>query len=310
MGSHRTRIPVFVLLAVGWFAASAVQAQCVTEPRLDNFTGAGEVVCPCFVTGEQAGAVFDLPPGEFPIEIVKVGIGWGSQSGGNPDQLEEAIKIYEGGLPNPGAPIFTVEGPVLTDGVINEFDIGILPGEAIINSGPFTVTLQFLEQSTLFGPSVIHDGNGCQLGRNAIFAIPGGWNDACLLGVSGDWVFYVFYRKLDCGPGGAPGSVPNLLLGRAGGTQLTLSWDTSCSVSDNDYQVYQGFMGAYYSHFSTLCTTGGATSVVLTPGVLDRYFLVVPTDTTQEGSYGRDSSGVERPQGGAACQAQQTIACP
>jgi len=304
------RILVLVLLAVGWLATSTAQAQCPPEPRLDNFTGAGTTVCPCFAVGEEAGAVFDLPPGEFPIEIVKIGIGWGSQSGGNPDQLEEAIKIYEGVPPNPGTPIYTLAGPVLTDGVINEFDIDILPGEAIVSSGPFMVTLQFLEQSTLFGPSVVHDGNGCSEGQNKIFAIPGGWLDGCEEGLNGDWVFYVFYRKLDCGPGGGPGSVPNLLLDRAGGNQLLLSWDASCSASDNDYQVYQGFMGAYYSHFSALCTTGGATSVVLTPGILDRYFLVVPTDGAEEGSYGRDGAGVERPQGGAACQPQQTGACP
>ena len=46
MGAHHRRIPFFVLLAVGWLAASNAQAQCPTEPRLDNFTGAGEFVCP------------------------------------------------------------------------------------------------------------------------------------------------------------------------------------------------------------------------------------------------------------------------
>ena len=38
-------------------------------------------------------------------------------------------------------------GPVLTDGVINEFDLEPLPGEIIIDSGPFTVTLEFLSQN-------------------------------------------------------------------------------------------------------------------------------------------------------------------
>ena len=102
----------------------------------------------------------DLPPGDFPIEILKVGIGWGSVFGGAPDSLEQAIHIYEGGLPNPGAPMFSLLGPVLVDGVINEFDLEPLPGEIIIDSGPFTVTLEFFNQNAndVFAPTVVHDG--------------------------------------------------------------------------------------------------------------------------------------------------------
>ena len=138
--------------------------------------------------GEQAGAVFDLPAAEFPIEILRVGIGWGSQFGGTPQSLEQAIHIYAAGLPDPGAPIFTLPGPQLTDGVINQFDLAPIPGEIIINSGPFSVTLEFLNSNSgdIFAPSVVHDGNGCQAGKNVVFAIPGGWSDACLLGVTGD----------------------------------------------------------------------------------------------------------------------------
>ena len=89
-----------------------------------------------------------------------------------------------------------------------------------------------------------------------------------------------------------------------------LTWDDSCSSSDDDYEVYEGFMGAYPSHFAKLCSTGGATIATFSPDQFDRYYLVVPTDGTQEGSYGRDSAGVERPQGGGACHGQGTITCP
>ncbi len=308
------------LLVVGWIAPSTVRAQCPTEPRLENFTGAGSVGCPCFIPGEQAGAVLDLPASEFPIEILKVGIAWGSQFGGAPDQLEEAIHIYAGGLPDPGAPVFTLQGPVLVDGVINEFDLEPLPGEIIIDSGPFMVTLEFLNENAgdPFSPTVVHDGNGCQLGKNTVFVIPGGWNDACLLGVTGDWVFYVFYRKLDCGGVTGSGGVPDgktvpgtpLLVGKTPAGQLSLTWDASCSSNDNDYGVYAGFLGAYYSHFSILCTTGGSTSAIVAPDAFNRYYLVVPNDGLQEGSYGRNSGDLERPAGGAACEAQQAIGCP
>jgi hypothetical protein len=186
-------------LAIALLAISGVPragAQCPPQAQIQNFTGAGRVTCPCFVSGEQAGAVLTAPPADYPLEILRVGIGWGSTFGGTPPSLEEAIHVYEGGLPDPGAPIFTLEGPVLNDGAINQFDLEPIPGEIVIDSGPFAVTLEFLNDNAgnFFAPSVVHDGNGCQPGRNAIYAVPGGWSDACGLGISGDWQIFVIYR--------------------------------------------------------------------------------------------------------------------
>jgi hypothetical protein len=177
-------------------------AQCPEEPPLQNFTGAGTTACPCFVVGEQAGAVLQAPAAHYPLEILRMGVGWGSFSGGNPQQIEQAIHIYSGGLPDPGAAIFTLLGPQLTDGVINEFDIEPIPGEVTVGGGPITVTLEFLNTNSdnIFDPTVVHDGNGCQAGKNVVYAIPGGWTDACGLGITGDWVFYVVYRP--CVPTG------------------------------------------------------------------------------------------------------------
>lgn len=174
------------------------RAQCVEQGPFQNNTGLGQVACPCFIVGEQAGAVLTVPANEYPIEILKIGVGWGSQFGGNFPQIEQALHVYLGGLPNPGVPIFSLVGPQLADGVINEFNIEPIPGAVIIPSGPFTITLEFLNQNAgnSFAPSVVHDGNGCQAGKNVVFVIPGGWADACLLGVTGDWVFYVKYRSL------------------------------------------------------------------------------------------------------------------
>ena len=41
----------------------------------------------------------------------------------------------------------------------------------------------------------------------------------------------------------------------------------------------------------------------------DRYYLVVP-HTADEGSYGLDSGGAERPVGSATCVAAQSLGCP
>lgn len=169
---------------------------CPDLTTLQNYSGGGRRVCPCFVAGEEAGAVFTAPASDYPLEILRVGIGWGSQSGGTPSSLEHAIRIYSSGLPNPGTPIFELEGPVLNDGAINQFDLEPAPGRILVESGSFAVTLKFLNENAgnPYAPSVVHDANGCQSTRNLVYAIPGGWRDACALGVTGDWVFFVVYQ--------------------------------------------------------------------------------------------------------------------
>jgi len=189
---------VSLIAALSIYPMGIALAQCPEEPPLQNYTGSGAVVCPCFIPGEEAGVILDVPPEMYPIEILRVGIGWGSLYGSTPQSLEDAIHIYEGGLPNPGSPVFSLFGPLLTDGAINVFDLEPSPGEVIINSGPFTVTLQFLNSNAgdPYAPSAVHDGNGCQPGKNVVYAVPGGWFDACALGVTGDWVFFVVYRPV------------------------------------------------------------------------------------------------------------------
>lgn len=192
-------------LVIAALGASA-RAQCNELGPVQNYTGAGTTACPCFVANEEAGAVFStIPAAHFPITITKIGIGFGSAFGGQPDVLEDSINVYGAGLPNPGSPIWSVGGPQLSDGFINEFNV--TPLNWVVNAQPFTVTLKFANANTgdPFAPTVVHDGNGCQSGKNVIFAVPGGWQNACALGVSGDWVFYVKYKPTCTGgPVGTP----------------------------------------------------------------------------------------------------------
>lgn len=318
------RKPMFPLLFSASVALAAAvlappaSAQCPEEPRLDNFNGAGRVTCPCFIENEQAGAVFNPPADHFPIEILRVGIGWGSQLGGTQPSVEDSINIYQGGLPSPGPAIFSLSGPQFSDGAINEFDLEPFAGEIIVNEPPFTVSLWFLNSNANnpFAASVVHDGAGCTPGRNAVYAIPGGWMDGCGLGITGNWVFYVRYRRVNCIAGN--GSVPDgdLVAGtpmtatRTAGGQVELAWSASCAAGDDDYEIYEGDLGVFYSHAAKLCTTGGATTATITPGTSSRYFVVVPRSATNEGSYGRDGSGVERPPAIATCKTPATPACP
>ena len=186
---------VFLLVIAGRVPAQ----DCPTEPVRQNFTGDSTTACPCFNHDEEAGAVFSVPSEHYPIEVLRIGVGWGSLHGDNPAQIEQALHIYNGRLPDPGTPVFTMPGPSMTGGVINEFDIETL-GNVIIESAPVTATIQFRISNldNVHAPTLVHDGNGCQDGMNLIKAVPGGWLDACDTGVTGDWVFSLTYRQIDC----------------------------------------------------------------------------------------------------------------
>src|SRR5262249_16993642 len=100
--------------------------------------------------------------------------------------------------------------------------------------------------------------------------------------------------------------------GAAAGTPLGVSRDpsgnrhlpggASCRPEDSDYEVYEGVLGQFTSHAPRLCTTSGSTTVTLMPSGGSTYYLIVPVNGVLEGSYGRDSQGMERPPGASACR--------
>ncbi len=94
------------------------------------------------------------------------------------------------------------------------------------------------------------------------------------------------------------------------GGDLTLSWNDSCTATDDEYELYEGSIGDYTSHAPKLCTTSGATTVTITPSAGASYYLVVPANPFREGSYGRNSSDVERPVGSSTCLVQLVASCP
>ena len=116
-----------------------------------------------------------------------------------------------------------------------------------------------------------------------------------------------------CGGGGTvpdAGSVAGIPLSvsRLPSGDVQLTWGSSCSA-DGDYEVYEGTLGNFTSHAPRLCTTAGSTTVTLTPGSDNTYYLVVPRNSVLEGSYGKTSSGTERPQGSNACHPQVVRSC-
>jgi hypothetical protein len=109
-------------------------------------------------------------------------------------------------------------------------------------------------------------------------------------------------------PPGDVGTTLRLELGDA--SEIRLSWSPSCIASEVDYEIYEGVLGDFSSHVPAVCSTGGRTSMTLTPLNGDRYYLTVPTNGADEGSHGKTSSGSERQRGPSVCLSQTVAACP
>lgn len=113
------------------------------------------------------------------------------------------------------------------------------------------------------------------------------------------------------------GSVPDgdqtpgtpLTLQPIGGGTLGLAWGASCGAA-NDYEVYEGALGTFGSYAPLLCTTSGSTNAVITTSSGGRFYLVVPRNGTNEGSYGKDGTGTERPPSAFPCLPQTLGGCP
>ncbi len=113
------------------------------------------------------------------------------------------------------------------------------------------------------------------------------------------------------GAGAVPesGAGPLLQVAKAGGDTVSLSWGASCAADDADYAVYEGTLGDFINRDPRTCTTSGALTFGLTPQSQSSYYLVVPTHADREGSYGTDSSNVERNPSGTACLPQSIRTC-
>jgi hypothetical protein len=107
-------------------------------------------------------------------------------------------------------------------------------------------------------------------------------------------------------------TVPGTPLTVSHGTtgSLVLAWGASCVSTDDDYAVYEGTLGDFTSHARAVCSTGGATTLSLTPMVGSAYYLVVPTNGVSEGSHGRDGGGAERLPGATTCFPLNVSSCP
>jgi hypothetical protein len=118
-----------------------------------------------------------------------------------------------------------------------------------------------------------------------------------------------FGPELALDPGGTLSGLRIVRNGTGPTSPITLRWNPSCSFGDTDYGVYEGNLHALpgYDHAQVLCSTSGETTATFDAGSGDRYYLVVPTDGVQEGSYGAPA---QRPPATIPCRAQvATFSC-
>ena len=87
------------------------------------------------------------------------------------------------------------------------------------------------------------------------------------------------------------------------------NWAASCGAGDLDYEIYEGSIGDFTGHVAVECSTGGATTMTISPVGGNTYYLVVPNNGYLEGSYGQNNFGDERAQGGSACFPRSIGAC-
>jgi hypothetical protein len=103
---------IVVVAAAAMLAASPIDAgaQCAGT-QFQNYTGGGATACPCSFRTSKRVRYSRCPRASARSEILKVGVGWGPHSAAPARASQRRIHIYEGGLPNPGAPIFSLIGP-------------------------------------------------------------------------------------------------------------------------------------------------------------------------------------------------------
>lgn len=179
------------VLATCMSSAAAVEVTVKNDSLTDFATG---IVQAGFVTGERAASWLTSPCAG---NLVAAQIFWRSQSGISGKVLGDSITIHRAGtFPTPGEVVQQIFGPLLTDGVVNEYRyldenntiplvVPVTQGETVI------VSFTFAETLGATGPSVVNDTDGIQPSRNAIYADIGGtffWFGSSTLGVNGDWV--------------------------------------------------------------------------------------------------------------------------
>lgn len=261
----------------------------VQNDSLSDFGTA--VIVGGFVVGEKAAAWLTSPCNG---NVRAVQVFWRSPSGTTGQTIHSAIEISRNGtFPTPGALAQEIGGPVLTDGVLNEYryldENQAVPLIVPVTANEtFVVALVFDAAAGAADPSVVRDTNGNQSGRNALLAelSPGTfvWFNSSSLGVQGDWVIRAV---VDCaaGPQQADVGVDALttpaqyVAGQA--LTYTIVIDNAGPVASTTTTIVDIFPAAFTAPSWTCSGTGGGTcSAAGTGNITQNVSLPAGADVT------------------------------
>ncbi len=99
-------------------------------------------------------------------------------------------------------------------------------------------------------------------------------------------------------------------------SQLVLNWGHSCDYTPGitHYAIYQGTIASIssgsYNHTQIICDSGSDITEIISSDSDSYYYLIVPTNNTEEGGYGFDNTITPRPPSSSACFPQNRIPCP
>lgn len=261
------RIIAAGVMALASAFASAAEVT-VKNDSLVNF-GTASIVWG-FVPGEKA-ASWLTSPCEGTLRAVQ--IFWRSPSGVTGAQIHDSIEIFRGGsFPNPGTLAETIGGPVLTDGVLNEWryldENNVIPlAVPVSENETFVVSFTFdVAPQANVDPSVTRDTDGIQPNRNALYArlAPGlyVWFNSADLGLTGDWIIRAVVDCVEVDPeadvgvemtADAPGYTPGQPL------TYTVVVDNAGPAGASSTTIVDVFPAAFTSPSWTCSPENGAT---------------------------------------------------
>lgn len=253
--------------------ADVLQAQQFTWQNDSLAEGQNGMVQAGFVNGHIGAAVFDVLCTLFPLQIKSVQVFWRSQADPT-TQVMTHVRVYGSGGPDPGSPLFTGEGTVMTAGYLNEFStLGL---GWTLNQGPFTVGVEYVNDveqpvNTLSG-HLTTDADGCQPGKNLIYdATTAQWIEPCTAGMSGDFVIRIIFESMGTACFGDADCDSHVDLGDVGAYQGCFSGDGVAALleclpfdcdgdSDVDLTDYAAWAGCIAGP-GTTCNPGCAACV-------------------------------------------------
>lgn len=135
-------------------------------------------------------------------------------------------------------------------------------------------------------------------------------------GITTNWDYLAIKYNQDSGS--SPGAVPDnnyyagvpLSIAKSG-SNLILNWGIpGATCQTQNYGIYRGALPLDgYNYSSVVCTTGGSTTTTISADADSYYYLVVAQNEGYEGSYGVNSSQIQRPAASIPCLPQQIGTC-